>query len=51
MVLLLFSGFYNAVEIAWTALELPFLWWTRAVFICAAAVLNLGFILWIQKTN
>lgn len=51
MILLLFSGFYNAVEIAWTALELPLLWWSPVAFLCSAAVLNLGFILWIQKTN
>lgn len=51
MILFLFSGFYNAVEIAWSVLQLPLFWWSRIAYLCTAAVLNFGFILWIQKTN
>ena len=49
-VLLLFAGFYHTVSKVWQILELPFFWWIRFAFLAAAAVLNFGFILWIQKT-
>ena len=48
MVLLLFFGFYHAVESAWTALLLPQHWWTPVVFIFTAGFLNVCFIAWIQ---
>ena len=49
-VLLLLIGFYHAVSLVWQVLELPYFWWNRIAFLVTAAVLNFGFILWIQKT-
>ena len=49
-VLLLLAGFYYAVSLVWQMLELPCFWWSKAALVAAAAVLDFGFILWIQKT-
>ena len=50
LVLLLLAGFYYAVSMAWEIFHLPCFWWSKAALVAAAAVLDFGFILWIQKT-
>lgn len=50
LVLLLLAGFYYAVRMAWEMLRIPCFWWNQIAYVTVAAVLNFGFILWIQKT-